>query len=908
MELTQAQALEIAITRQALHTLFDETTTDTTHSESQSLLRRLLVDDPKFELVLALLPLGQSKLKSSYREKQSLSVTSVDSTTSTAAKPAGNPHPQPSSSTSTTTSTTTTTTNTTATTATAPTQQTPGGLTEKTDGPHKPPSRSLSSQASSNVADAILSLFNHGPRGEAHVLGLIQTIQTVEVEGLSEDKVTQLFRGNTLGCKIVSTFTASVGQQYLQHVVTPLIAQTHAALQHGVDFKDASSNARDIVLTTCLEHVLSSFDACPYTMGTICKHLREIVRQRFPKHSNVALSSFLFLRFFCPAIVSPSPELFPHNVGTLSKELRRALIWVAKAVQCLANHTNIDHPPSGDSAGGKAGEKVGEKTSGGSETKRTKPVSWPLTLDALDMYREKMLAYFDKVCDLDPSPESTSGGGSHSSHHSSHHSSDTRPHDRMTFGDGMEPVDVISLSHLVRDNIPILAEMIVRQRHHVDQERNRSSTNQKQSQHTSESSSSDGKGGKSSDNHPNRPNRPNRPPQKIQTTQAASAASDTSSPTAFLFSKMPSIPFMPSWSSNNNGRSNTTTTTTSNGKNAKIKLRTQLSRSNSMDSELENSKTPAMLVSKLPSLALHDAMALQGSSLHLNHNTLISEYYYCLVQKMHHRLHQYMAAMDQDNDRGSFRRCNSSSGSSSSSSSSGGSHATSSTNGNGRRKKQRTNSIDNNGNENSSNLGGGTWQHIRTDSTTSNHSISTYHHQEHPTLLMERAYFPVTSEQFYQRLSSCTTRVQWDDACLQCHEVERISPSCSVLHSVVKTPSVVVSNRDYVYLQSHGPDVLDDGEDGPGHKRMYVVVSTSIERPDCYPIKGLVRGSIDFEGFVIEEQEGDPLACIATHIVSIDHKGWIPSMFTRALLVDRQTSVLNSVAESLFTSVEDVAL
>ena len=46
-------------------------------------------------------------------------------------------------------------------------------------------------------------------------------------------------------------------------------------------------------------------------MGAICNHLRLIVKQRFPKHTNVALSSFLFLRFFCPAIVNPSEDLLP---------------------------------------------------------------------------------------------------------------------------------------------------------------------------------------------------------------------------------------------------------------------------------------------------------------------------------------------------------------------------------------------------------------------------------------------------------------------------------------------------------------------------------------------------------------------------------------------------------------------
>ena len=285
--------------------------------------------------------------------------------------------------------------------------------------------------------------------------------------------------------------------------------------------------------------------------------------------------------------------------------------------------------------------------------------------------------------------------------------------------------------------------------------------------------------------------------------------------------------------------------------------------------EGEDYLTPPMILAKFPSLPMNEALSMQGSSLHVNHNTLISEYYFCIVEKNHARLLNYMKSVVQ--------------------------HST------GNNSNKQVNKRNSN-----RNLGGGIWQHIRTDSTTSNHRISTYHHHQHPTLVMERAYFPVTSEQFYQRLSSYATRVQWDDSCLQCREVERISPSCSILHSVVRTPSAMVSNRDYVFLQSHGPDVIDDGRNG--HKRMYVVVSTSIERSDCYPIKGLVRGNIDFEGFIIEEQEGDSLACVATHIVSIDHKGWIPSVFVRSLLADRQTSVLNSVADSLFTSVEDVAL
>ena len=50
----------------------------------------------------------------------------------------------------------------------------------------------------SNISTAILRLFNHGFRGEQLLICLVQTIQTVEVENLRSDRVTQLFRGNTL--------------------------------------------------------------------------------------------------------------------------------------------------------------------------------------------------------------------------------------------------------------------------------------------------------------------------------------------------------------------------------------------------------------------------------------------------------------------------------------------------------------------------------------------------------------------------------------------------------------------------------------------------------------------------------------------------------------------------------------
>lgn len=57
---------------------------------------------------------------------------------------------------------------------------------------------------------------------------------------------------------------------------------------------------------------------------------------RFPEAKYTAVGAFIFLRFFCPAIVAPEVE---GLVATLpSKEMRRGLLLIAKVIQNLANN------------------------------------------------------------------------------------------------------------------------------------------------------------------------------------------------------------------------------------------------------------------------------------------------------------------------------------------------------------------------------------------------------------------------------------------------------------------------------------------------------------------------------------------------------------------------------------------
>lgn len=58
--------------------------------------------------------------------------------------------------------------------------------------------------------------------------------------------------------------------------------------------------------------------------------------KRFPEAKFTAVGAFIFLRFFCPAIVAPDAEGLVSS--TPSKEMRRGLLLIAKVVQNLANN------------------------------------------------------------------------------------------------------------------------------------------------------------------------------------------------------------------------------------------------------------------------------------------------------------------------------------------------------------------------------------------------------------------------------------------------------------------------------------------------------------------------------------------------------------------------------------------
>lgn len=87
-----------------------------------------------------------------------------------------------------------------------------------------------------------------------------------------------------------------------------------------------------------LSTIASSVAWAPREMGVICYYLMTEVSRIFPGSGFIAVAGYLFLRFFCPAIVAPkSFDLLPDDSPPFSEVVQRRCKAVSKVLQTLVS-------------------------------------------------------------------------------------------------------------------------------------------------------------------------------------------------------------------------------------------------------------------------------------------------------------------------------------------------------------------------------------------------------------------------------------------------------------------------------------------------------------------------------------------------------------------------------------------
>ncbi|KAI2795115.1 hypothetical protein POX_a01720 [Penicillium oxalicum] len=161
-----------------------------------------------------------------------------------------------------------------------------------------------------------------------------------------------LFRGNSLLTKALDLHMRRLGKEYLEETIGERIREIDESdPECEVDparvprSEDLDRNWRNLItLTTGVwKSIAMSVPRCPAELRRIFRHVRACAEDRYGDFlrsvTYSSVSGFLFLRFFCPAILNP--KLFGLLKDHPRQRAQRTLTLIAKALQGLANMTTF---------------------------------------------------------------------------------------------------------------------------------------------------------------------------------------------------------------------------------------------------------------------------------------------------------------------------------------------------------------------------------------------------------------------------------------------------------------------------------------------------------------------------------------------------------------------------------------
>jgi hypothetical protein len=157
-----------------------------------------------------------------------------------------------------------------------------------------------------------------------------------------------LFRGNSLLTQALDFHMRRLGKEFLEEVLSEKILEINALnpdcevdpsrLGHG---EDVSKNWTQLtaLTKTVWESIAESAHRCPPELRQILKYIRAVAEDRYGDFlrtvAYTSVSGFLFLRFFCPALLNP--KLFGLLRDHPQPKAQRTLTLIAKSLQALAN-------------------------------------------------------------------------------------------------------------------------------------------------------------------------------------------------------------------------------------------------------------------------------------------------------------------------------------------------------------------------------------------------------------------------------------------------------------------------------------------------------------------------------------------------------------------------------------------
>ncbi|XP_038123915.1 ras GTPase-activating protein 2 [Cyprinodon tularosa] len=173
----------------------------------------------------------------------------------------------------------------------------------------------------------------------------VSAVAALELDNTQEANT--IFRGNSLATRCIDDMMKIVGKSYLAVTLKPVIDEICDSnktceidpikLKEG-DNVEVNKENLQVYVQKVFSSITQSSSNCPPLMCDVFRSLRHLACKRFQGDPHVqysAVSSFVFLRFFAVAVLSPhSFQLRSHHPDP---EIARTLTLISKTIQTLGS-------------------------------------------------------------------------------------------------------------------------------------------------------------------------------------------------------------------------------------------------------------------------------------------------------------------------------------------------------------------------------------------------------------------------------------------------------------------------------------------------------------------------------------------------------------------------------------------
>lgn len=166
--------------------------------------------------------------------------------------------------------------------------------------------------------------------------------QLIDAEIEQSTRSTDILRRNSVATRALSMLARLKGNKYLIKTLQPTLLdliRNQEVFEVEKSKPPGENYERDVALfkkymNKILDSITDSLSYMPPELFYICQGIYQNVKEKFPDYALVAVGSCMFLRFICPALVSPESE---NLVNTISIKEKKSFISLAKVIQNIAN-------------------------------------------------------------------------------------------------------------------------------------------------------------------------------------------------------------------------------------------------------------------------------------------------------------------------------------------------------------------------------------------------------------------------------------------------------------------------------------------------------------------------------------------------------------------------------------------